>query len=123
MSQLCFIKKCTRTSRGLCDCCQQSLCLQHLNEHNALLISQLNPLTDEVNALEDRLKILNIQKSIGNSRKKLEQWREDCHKKIDCLFERKCQELDELVNQKIDQQREALNWVHSKITELIKAQE
>ncbi|CAF4645647.1 unnamed protein product [Rotaria sp. Silwood1] len=123
MSQLCFIKKCTRTSRGLCDCCQQSLCLQHLNEHNALLISQLNPLTDEVNALEDRLKILNIQKSIGNSREKLEQWREDCHKKIDCLFERKCQELDELVNQKIDQQREELNWVHSKITELINAQE
>ncbi|CAF4234517.1 unnamed protein product, partial [Rotaria sp. Silwood2] len=99
MSQSCSIEKCTRTSRGLCDCCQQNLCLQHLNEHNTLLVSLLNPLADELNALGVRLETLNIEKVIGNSRQKLEQWRQDCHKKIDCFFGQKCQELDQLIQE------------------------
>ncbi|CAF4005169.1 unnamed protein product [Rotaria sp. Silwood2] len=123
MSQSCSIKKCTRASRWLCDCCQQNLCLQHLNEHNASLISQLNPLTDEINALEYRLKTLDIQKPIVHSRQKLEEWRDDCHQKIDSFFEQKCQELDQLVNEKVDQQREELNRINLQITELIHAQE
>ncbi|CAF5120254.1 unnamed protein product, partial [Rotaria sp. Silwood1] len=123
MSQSCSIEKCVRTSRGLCDCCQQNLCLQHLNEHNVLLISQLNPLTDEINALEDRLKTLNIQNTISNSRQKIEEWRQDCYKTIDSIFEQKCQELDQLIKEKICQQREELNRVHLKISELINAQE
>ncbi|CAF2466780.1 unnamed protein product [Rotaria sp. Silwood2] len=123
MSRLCSIKSCTRISRWLCDCCRQNLCLQHLNEHNALLISQLNPLTDEINALGDRLKTLTIQKTIVNNLEKLEQWRQDCYKAIDCLFEQKCQELHQLVNEKVGQQREELNQIHLKITELINSQE
>ncbi|CAF1003906.1 unnamed protein product [Rotaria sordida] len=123
MSQSCSIKKCIRTSRGLCDCCQQNLCLQHLNEHNASLISQLNPLTDEINALGDRLKTLSIHKAIADSREKLEQWREDCYKKIDCFFEQKCQELDHLIDEKVGKQREELKRIQLKITELINTQE
>ncbi|CAF2888407.1 unnamed protein product [Rotaria sp. Silwood2] len=123
MSQSCSIEKCTRTSRGPCDCCQQYLCLQHLVEHNALLISQLNPLTDEINALRNRFKTINIQKTIGNNRQKLEEWREDCHKKIDCFFKKKCQELDQLVNEIVDQQQEKLNQIQTKIIDLINAQE
>ncbi|CAF2455403.1 unnamed protein product [Rotaria sp. Silwood2] len=123
MSQLCSIEKCIRISRGLCDCCQQYLCLQHLNEHNALLISQLNPLADEINALEYRLQILNIQKIIHNGRQKLEQWRQDCYKMINSLFEQKCQELDQIVNETVEEQREKLNQIQTKIIELINAQE
>ncbi|CAF0949076.1 unnamed protein product [Rotaria sp. Silwood1] len=123
MSQTCSIEKCFRTSRGLCDCCQQHLCLQHLNEHNASLISQLNPLTDEINTLEDRLKTLNIQKIIDNSRQKLKQWRQDCHRRIDSYFEQKCQELDQLVKERVAQRQEELNRIHLKIGELINTQE
>ncbi|CAF2455540.1 unnamed protein product [Rotaria sp. Silwood2] len=123
MPQLCAIEKCTRKSRWLCDCCKQNICLQHLNEHNISLISQLNPLTDEINVLGVRLKTLNIQKIIDNNREKLEQWRQDCYKKIDCLFEQKCQELDQLINEKVDQQRQELNRIHLRITELINTQE
>ncbi|CAF3405103.1 unnamed protein product [Rotaria sp. Silwood1] len=123
MFQSCSINKCTRTSRGLCDCCQQKLCLQHLNEHNATLLAQLNPLTDQANTLGHRLKTLNIHTAIANSRQKLEQWRQDCYRKIDCLFEQKCQELDQLVNETVNQKQEELNRIHSKITELIYAQE
>ncbi|CAF3627537.1 unnamed protein product [Rotaria sp. Silwood1] len=123
MSQNCSVKKCTRTSRGLCDCCQQELCLQHLTEHNALLISQLNPLTDEINALGDRLKTLDIQKTIDNSRQKLEQWRQDCYKKIDNVFEQKCQEFAQLINNRVSQQRDELNRIYLKMSELINTQE
>jgi hypothetical protein len=72
MSQSCAVAKCIRASRGLCDCCTQYLCIQHLSEHNASLISQLNPLTDEINALGDRLKTINIQTTAGGCRRKLE---------------------------------------------------
>ncbi|CAF1102260.1 unnamed protein product [Rotaria sordida] len=123
MSQSCSIEKCSRTSRWLCDCCEQYLCLQHLNEHNVSLISQLNPLTDEINALGDRLETLSIHDAIANCRQKLEDWREDCHQKIDCLFEQKCQELDQLVNEIVGPHREELNQINLKITEFIDAQE
>ncbi|CAF2455560.1 unnamed protein product [Rotaria sp. Silwood2] len=123
MSQSCSIEKCTRTSRGLCDCCQQNLCLQHLNEHNTLLVSLLNPLADELNALGVRLETLNIEKVIGNSRQKLEQWRQDCHKKIDCFFGQKCQELNQLIQETVTKQVEELNQIQMKITEFIDTQE
>ncbi|CAF4327922.1 unnamed protein product, partial [Rotaria sp. Silwood2] len=123
MPPTCSTKKCTRISRWLCDCCQQNLCLRHLNEHNALLISQLYPLTDEINVLGNCLNTLDIQKIIDNNREKLEQWRQDCYKAIDCLFEQKCQELHQLVNEKIGQQRKEVNQVQLKITKLFNAQE
>jgi hypothetical protein len=123
MSQSCAVNKCNRTSRGLCDCCTQHLCLQHLSEHNASLVSQLNPLTDEINALGDRLKSLNIQKVVGNGRQKLEEWRMDCHQKIDFLFEQKCQELDRLIDEKVKKQQEEIVQIKSKVAELIREQE
>ena len=93
MSQSCAANKCSRTSRWLCDCCNQSLCLQHLNEHNALLVTKLNPLTDEINELGDRLKSFNIEQALVSCRRKLEKWRDDCHQKIERLFERKEQRI------------------------------
>ena len=75
-------------------------------EHNATLVSQLNPLTDEINTLGDRLNRLNIQQTLDDCREKLEAWRLNCHQKIDHLFEKRCQELDLLVTRKVDEQRE-----------------
>ena len=105
MSQLCAATKCNRAPRGLCDCCQQNLCLQHLSEHNASLISQLNPLTDEINALGDRLRRLTIETIVGSCRRKLDTWRNDCHEKIDRLFQQKCEELDRLAEEKVKKQQ------------------
>ncbi|CAF4785755.1 unnamed protein product, partial [Rotaria magnacalcarata] len=75
------------------------------------------------NILDDRLKTLNIFKIIGNSRRKLEQWREDCYTKIDLFFERKCQELDRLANEKVNRQRDELNRIQMKLTEFNNAQQ
>jgi hypothetical protein len=123
MSQACATLKCERISRGVCDCCKQNLCLQHLTEHNALLFSQLNPLTDDINALGDRLKTINIQDVVSGSRKKLEQWRRDCYEKINRFFEQKCQELDRLVVDKLDKQRENILQIQMKVAKLVREQE
>lgn len=123
MSQPCAIIKCKRPSRAVCDCCQSYLCLQHLSEHNAVLISELNPLVDEINNLNDRFKILNNENIFEKYREKLQQWRLDCYKNIDQLFEQKCQELHRRLTEKIEKQREDIDRMLSKVTEFIHQQE
>ena len=73
MPQSCSLTKFKSTQRGICDCCSQNLCIQHLLGHNASLIAQLNPLTDEITMLGNRLKTLNFQNVVRSSRRKLEQ--------------------------------------------------
>jgi replication fork clamp-binding protein CrfC len=104
MSQTCAAPKCERISRGSCDCCNQILCLQHLHEHNEILVSKLNPLIDEINALGDRLNRINIQQMTVECHQKLEQWRQDCHKKIDHFFEKECYKLDQIIALKKEEQ-------------------
>ncbi len=123
MSQRCATRKCERTSRAPCDCCKQNLCLQHLYEHNTSLVSQLNPLTGEINALGDRLNRLNLRETARDCRKKLEEWRLDCHQKIDSFYERKCQELDHLVAIKVDEERQKILHIETKLDKLIREQE
>ena len=101
MSQPCAVTKCNRTSRGLCDCCAQNLCLQHLSEHNASLISQLNPLTDEINLLDNRLISIDIK----------------------TLTERSRQQLEQIVIEKITKQKNELNFIRIILTKLIEEQE
>jgi archaellum component FlaC len=123
MSQPCAIQDCKRGSRALCQCCNQNLCRDHFNEHDDLLNSQLNPLTDEMNVLSDRLTAINIDKIINESRQKLNQWRIDCHKIIDRFYEEKSQELNRFVNESVDKQRRELADLRLKMTKLIENQE
>jgi hypothetical protein len=123
MSQPCAIATCKRVSRALCHCCQQNLCITHLNEHNDLLNSQLNPLTDEINVLGERLKTLNTEDILRNCHQKLEQWRMDYHQKIDHFVDKKHQELDRLMAEKVNKQQEEVTHIRSKLAELIRDQE
>jgi hypothetical protein len=123
MSQPCVIVTCKRVSRALCHCCQQNLCITHLSEHNDLLNSQLNPLTDEINVLGERLKTLNTKDILVSCHQKLEKWRVDCYKNIDHFVEKKYQELDRLIAEKLDQQQEEITHIRSKLAELIRDQE
>ncbi|CAF0822885.1 unnamed protein product [Adineta steineri] len=123
MSQQCAEPKCERRFRASCDCCNKNLCLQHLNEHNALVISQLTPLTDKINMLCHQLQSFNVHEVTGIGREKLEQWRKDCHEKIDQIFEKKCQELDYLFTEEMEQQNKKVLQIKSKIDKLIREQE
>ncbi|CAM4927923.1 unnamed protein product [Rotaria socialis] len=123
MSQPCSVDECKRASRAVCHCCQQNVCIPHLNEHNDVLNSELNPLVDEINILGDRLKTFNIEKHTYNCRQKLEQWRIDCHEKIELVFAEKCQELDRFVAEKLEQQEQEMVRLKLRLTELIREQE
>src|SRR5689334_14758671 len=123
MPQTCAITSCNRASRALCHCCQQNVCIVHLNEHNDILNSQLNPLINIINTLGSRIQTINIQKTFDNCRQKLEQWRVESHKNIDQFFEQKYRELDQLIDEKLNEQQEKLLRIQSKIHELIREQE
>ena len=121
--QQCAVKDCKRSSRTICQCCNQNLCRDHFNQHDDMLNSQLNPLTDEINALSDRLSAIKIERLTNESRKKLDKWRSDCYKIIDQYYEMKCIELEQFIGRHIDEQREAFIKIRSKMNELIENQE
>ncbi|CAF3561489.1 unnamed protein product [Rotaria sp. Silwood1] len=124
MSQtLCTINKCKRISRALCHCCNQDLCLLHLKEHNDMVIAQLNPLTDEINTIDNQLMTIDIKESIGECRKKLEEWRNKYYKTIDNLFEQKYKEIEQIVINKIDKQKDEINLTRRTLTKLIQEEE
>ena len=123
MSQTCWIDSCKRSSCALCHCCRQNICLIHLKEHQDFLVSRLSPLKVRITVLDDRVKALNIENFTDDIRQKLEQWRVECHEKIDSFFKQKCHELDQRVSQKLDKQREETSEIQSKLTNLIQEQD
>lgn len=119
MPRSCAMNECKRTSCARCHCCGQDLCLQHLQEHHDVLLAQLDPLADQMNRLETRLKGFQIQSMMDYARSKLEQWRQDCYKKIDEFFESKCQELLVCANEKINRQHGQLEDVRTQLSRLM----
>ncbi|CAF3537233.1 unnamed protein product [Rotaria socialis] len=119
MPSMCTITKCNGNSYAKCDCCQQIVCLFHLKEHRDLLISQLNPLINQITVLENRVNAFKAENMIVNACKTLEQWRIDCYKKIDKFIEEKSQQLTAYVNSKIDKQRDDIDQIRSKVAKLI----
>ncbi|CAF0794861.1 unnamed protein product [Adineta ricciae] len=123
MSQPCAIKNCKRASRTLCHCCNQNLCRDHFNEHDDLLNSKLVPLADEVNTLNDRISAINLDDMMDECRQELDQWRRNCYKTIDDLYQQKCRELQEYVSTKIDSQQQSVTALRTRVAELIDKQE
>ncbi|CAF0862721.1 unnamed protein product [Rotaria sordida] len=123
MPRTCAIEKCKHKSRSICPCCNKNLCHNHLKEHDDLNNPQLNPLINQFNILDEQLKSSNTDKLIGDCRQKLIQWRDNCHKMINQLYEQKIHELDQRCLQKLDEQRTQLNLIRSKMTELTRQQE
>ena len=123
MSQPCAIASCPRVSRALCHCCQQNICLLHLNEHNDLINQQLKPISESLDFLNRRLHTINVSKTIENCRQKLEQWRADSHKRIENFFQQKCEELDRLINEKLDEQQEEIKCLEKSIQQVYERQE
>lgn len=118
MSQSCKIAKCSRIASSLCTCCQKQICKIHFDEHYEVLISQLQPITNELTTLNDNLKSFDINKTTAESREKLEQWRLECHQEIDRLFQRKCQELDQCIIQKISKQTEKIEQIQTRFIQM-----
>jgi hypothetical protein len=117
MSQpTCTIQKCNRISRVLCHCCNQNICLLHLKEHYDTYISQLDPLTDEINSLGNRLIEIYMKLLIEKSRQQLEEWRDQCYQIIDRFFARKSQKLEQIILDKIHQQNQEISFIRMRIS-------
>jgi hypothetical protein len=86
-----------------------------LNEHQDSLNAELHSLGDRFNSIKDRI--------TAGSRQKLEQWRDDCYKKIDDIFEQKCDELERLTSQKINEQNEELIQIRLTLSRHIQDQD
>jgi hypothetical protein len=117
MSQYpCTITGCPRISRVLCYCCSKNFCIEHLKDHNEVYLSQLYQLTNEINNLSEYFR--------GQYRQQLDQWRHESHQAIDLYYEKKCQELDSksIQNDKLNQDRQVIEWIKSKIAQLIREQ-
>ncbi|CAF1544888.1 unnamed protein product [Adineta steineri] len=117
----CSINECKRSCRALCLCCQQYLCLDHLNEHDKIINAQLPLLTDQINSLYNQL---NNEVVIQPSNlTDLNQWRENAHHTIEQFYERKRQQFDELIQGRRNNQKKELNEMKMKFNELIEKQE
>jgi hypothetical protein len=88
-----------------------------------MLNNRLNPLIETVNTLNSRIRTTDIQKTINNYCQKLEQWRLESHQKIEQFFEQKCQELNQLIVEKINEEQEEINKIQSNMNELIRDQQ
>ncbi|CAF3042175.1 unnamed protein product [Rotaria sp. Silwood2] len=119
----CDIEICKRKSRALCHCCSKNLCPDHLKEHDDVINSQVNPLVDEINNIDNQLSALNVDEIIGKCRQKLDKWRHDCHNIIDHYYEEKCQELQQRCVQQASQKRKKIHQLKLKTNELIQEQE
>lgn len=123
MSHRCAIAPCPRSARALCHCCQQDLCLIHLNEHNDLVNQQLNPIVDTLELLRKRLRTINVSKTVDHCRQKLESWRVESHQRIEQFFNQKCEEIDRLINEKLDEEQEELERLERTVQAVLKRQE
>lgn len=107
----CTINKCNRISRALCHCCNQNICLLHLNEHYETFICQLNPLVDEINTLENRLIGIDMKLLMEKTRQEFDKYRYQYHQTIDEYFERKYQEFEENLKEKFQEQNKDINTI------------
>ncbi len=69
------------------------------------------------------MNIFDIEKISKEYHDKLDEWRLDCYRKIDYLFEQKCQELDQRLAEKLVKQREETIEMQIKLMESIHEQE
>ena len=119
MSEPCTISTCEEPSFGVCNCCQRSVCKQHMSEHYNTLDGRLNPLVDEINGLDESLKIFDKNQGTSEARETLEQWRVESHDKIERLYEKTCQELNQYMADHIDQQTQGLQQLRSRLVAVV----
>ena len=88
-----MVEACKREAETHCYHCSQDVCSKHFFEHKKLIQEQLPSLVDEVNVIYDRLRQMNgkettlVLPSLTAAYGQLEQWRVDCHRQIDLVYD------------------------------------
>ena len=123
MSQPCDVADCKRAARALCYCCNQNLCRLHLNEHDDILNSQLNPFVDEINLFNDRIKRINIKNIVEHDHEQLEHWRRESYRLIDEYVSEKKSRLDQSMNTKVFNLSTKMSDLKTIVNQLIRKQD
>ncbi|CAF1386606.1 unnamed protein product [Rotaria sordida] len=97
--------------------------IETCKQHDDSINSQIHPLVDEINNLDNQLSILNVNEIIDKCRQKLDKWRHDSHKEIDRFYEEKYQELQQRCIERVSQKRKKIHQLKLKTNELIQEQE
>ncbi|CAF1198074.1 unnamed protein product [Adineta steineri] len=113
----CAAIKCEIASCATCHCCQTDLCLDHLKEHKDRLSEKLIPLTNQINAVLD--KVEHITPTSLPNLLMLEQWRNAAYQTIDQF----CQLMkDELFEHAKTKSLEKLHTTRNTLDQLIRMQ-
>ena len=102
MSTRCVISNCPRTANALCLCCDKKICRIHFDAHQEKINEQFDPLTEQFNNVQNRVKDLKVDDLTKNARTKLDQWRDEYHQRINEIFDQKCKELKQHAQEKLD---------------------
>ena len=116
-SQACAICGPKRISRALCNCCQQYLYRDHLQEHDHLLNAQLEPLVDRTNELLHRLQLFPIDLILEPTHNQLDEWRESALKSIERIYEEKSNEMNRMVLEQLDRLQQRTTQTRQTIAE------
>ncbi len=120
-SRSCSISECKHSSRALCICCNQYLCIEHLKDHSDKQNdSQLTSLTAEINILSDHFHHTSLVEPYFL--KTLDQWRTDSHRTIDRFYETQRRHFEQFIQENRDKQRKEIDHLRLKILDLIREQ-
>lgn len=113
----CTHPKCQHTSRALCVCCNQYLCLEHLKEHSDKQNdAHLPSLMAELNVLSDRLHHVSLVEPFFLAN--LDKWRADAYRTIDRFYDKQRRDFQEFIQENQEKQRKELDYLRLKINEL-----
>ena len=103
MAKRCLVETCKREAETYCYHCSHDVCTKHYLEHKNSIQEQVHPFVDQINLLYDRLrhddqnKIMSTAQSVINVRSQLDQWRDECHQRIDMIYDRVQHQIDGIV--------------------------
>ncbi|UJR19395.1 hypothetical protein I4U23_022525 [Adineta vaga] len=99
MAKQCWIQSCKNRAEGFCAHCSEELCHHHFMEHKEWLQEQLLPMIKHVNITCSRLQRCDMDQAIftlnclSDARHELNQWRSDCVRHIDDVYDRALQQI------------------------------
>lgn len=90
-----------------------------INKPALTLHDEYTQLNRKLNEIDEVFKNV-LEKLIDNGREKLDKWRDESYKMIDLYYERKCLELNDSCNEKLNKTKENLEEIRLEICEIIK---
>jgi hypothetical protein len=99
----CTVPGCKHSSRAVCICCNQYLCIDHLKDHSDKQInSQLTSLNAEINILSDRFHHISLAEPYFLTT--LDKWRSDAYRTIDRFYETQRRHFEQFIQENRDKQ-------------------